>query len=102
MPEAQTIDSAALPAVVADPGLVAQIKSRIDLTDRAMITSFGDKAQRDVAEFADRVLAQTRNKDMGDTGKLLLDVIDKARRLDPSELKDAGLVERLISSAERR
>ena len=95
-------DSANLPAVAADPGLVTQITSKIDLTDRAMITSFGDKAQRDVAAFADRVLAQTRNKEMGGTGKLLLDVIDKARGLDPSDLKDAGIIERLVSSAERR
>jgi uncharacterized protein YaaN involved in tellurite resistance len=102
MSEARTADSAALPAVIADPSLVTQIEAKIDLTDRAMITSFGDKAQRDVAEFADRVLAQTRNKEMGDTGKLLLDVIDKARNLDPSDLKNAGLVERLVSSVERR
>jgi uncharacterized protein YaaN involved in tellurite resistance len=102
MSDATSAVSTALPAVVAEPGQVAQIKSRIDLSDRALISSFGDKAQRDVAAFADRVLAQTQNREMGDTGKLLLDIIDKARKLDPSDLKDAGLVERLVASAERR
>ena len=85
-----------------DPNTVAQIKTQIDLTDRAQITSFGDKAQRDVVAFADRVLAQTRNKDMGDTGKLLLDVIEKARGLDPAEIKEAGFLGRLMGSAEGR
>jgi uncharacterized protein YaaN involved in tellurite resistance len=88
--------------VAADPDMVAQIKGHIDLADRAGVTGFGDKAQRDVAAFADRVLAQTRNKDMGDTGRLLLDVIEKARGLDPAELQKAGFFERLIGSAESR
>ncbi len=85
-----------------DPNLVTQIKSGIDLTDRALITSFGDKAQRDVVAFADRVLAGTRNKDMGDTGKLLLDVIEKARGLDPAEVKKGGFLARLVGTAESR
>ena len=88
--------------IVVDPNMIAQIKTGIDLSDRAQITSFGEKAQRDVVAFADRVLAQTRNKDMGDTGKLLLDVIEKARGLDPAELKEAGFLGRLMGSAESR
>ncbi|WP_413993249.1 toxic anion resistance protein [Labrys okinawensis] len=88
--------------VEVDPNSVAQIRSTIDLADRAQVSSFGDKAQRDVVAFADRVLAQTRNKDMGDTGKLLLDVIEKARGLDPAELQKTGFFERLIGSAESR
>lgn len=89
-------------AIPVDPSTVAQIKREIDLTDRAQITSFGDKAQRDVVAFADKILAQTRNSEMGDTGKLLLDVIGKARGLDPAELKKSGFLERLIGSAEGR
>lgn len=100
MPEEAISTSQAV--IPVDPDAVAQIKTQIDLSDRAQITSFGDKAQRDVVAFADRVLAQTRNKDMGDTGKLLLDVIEKARGLDPAELKDAGFLGRLLGSAESR
>ena len=85
-----------------DPNTVAQIRREIDVSDRAQITSFGDKAQRDVVAFADKILAQTRNSEMGDTGKLLLDVIEKARGLDPVELKKSGFLERLMGSAESR
>src|SRR5437870_1693062 len=45
MAEPATTSTEALPAVVADPGLVAQIKQGIDLKDRALVASFGDKAQ---------------------------------------------------------
>ena len=91
------------PNVIAvDPQAVARIKAAIDLGDRALVTSFGDKAQRDVAEFADRVLAQTRNKDTGATGKLLLDVLDKARGLDPATLGRVSFVGKLLSSAQSR
>ena len=39
--------------------VVTRIKSSIDLSDRAKLTSFGDRSQRNVTDFADRVLAQT-------------------------------------------
>ena len=102
MAEPVATSTEALPAVIADPSLVAQIKQGIDLKDRALVASFGDKAQRDVVGFADKILMQTRNKEMGDTGKLLLDVIEKARGLDPAEVQNAGFFEKLVSSAESR
>ncbi|TCR68632.1 toxic anion resistance protein [Bosea sp. BK604] len=102
MTEDLTTMTTNLPTVVADPNLVAQIKQGIDLGDRALVTSFGDRSQRDVVAFADRVLAQTRNREMGDTGALLLDVIEKARGLDPATVQKAGFFEKLISSAESR
>lgn len=95
-------NAASLPAVSADPGAIARIKSQIDISDRARIVTFGDRSQRDVVDFADRVLAQTQNKEMGATGKLLTDILEKARGLDPASLKDAGMLARLFSSMEAR
>jgi uncharacterized protein YaaN involved in tellurite resistance len=93
--------STSLPAV-ANPGAIARIKSEIDIADRARIVTFGDRAQRNVVEFADRILAQTQNKEMGTTGELLSDVLGKARNLDPASLKDSGLLARFFSSLEAR
>jgi uncharacterized protein YaaN involved in tellurite resistance len=53
-------------------------------------------------EFADRILAQTQNRELGNTGKLLSDILGKARGLDPATLRDAGLLTRLFSSVEAR
>ncbi|MCF4165319.1 toxic anion resistance protein [Zavarzinia compransoris] len=94
--------AAALPVVMVDPDRVAVIAGGIDLGDRAQLASFGDVAQRSVTAYADKILAQTRNKEMGETGKLLIDIIEKAKGLDPASLKNAGFFERLFSSLHAR
>jgi len=48
-----------LPAVASDHSVIARIKSEIDISDRARIVTFGDRAQRAVVDFADRILSQT-------------------------------------------
>src|SRR5215813_2545251 len=91
-----------VPAIIADSSAVARIKSEIDISDRSRLVTFGDRAQRAVVEFADRVLAQTQNRELGTTGKLLSDILAKARGLDPAALKDSGFFTRLFSSVEAR
>lgn len=95
----QTINVPALPT---DASAVARIKSEIDISDRSRLVTFGERAQRSVVEFADRILAQTQNRELGSTGKLLTDVLGKARGLDPADLKDKGFLTRIFSSAEAR
>lgn len=95
-------ETVSLPTVHADQSVVARIRSHIDISDRSRIVTFGDRAQRSVVEFADRILAQTQNREMGTTGKLLSDILAKARGLDPASLKNAGLLTRLFSSVEAR
>lgn len=91
-----------VPAVVTDASAVARIRSEINISDRSRIVTFGDRAQHSVVEFADRVLAQTQNRELGSTGKLLSDILAKARGLDPATLKNSGLLSRLFSSVEAR
>ena len=95
-------DAANLPALATDQTAVARIKSMIDISDRSRIVTFGDRAQHAVVEFADRILAQTQNREMGGTGKLLSDILAKARGLDPATLKNSGMLARLFSSIEAR
>jgi len=91
-----------VPALPADASAVARIKTEIDISDRSRIVTFGERAQRSVVEFADRILAQTQNRELGTTGKLLSDILAKARGLDPATLKDSGFFGRLFSSTEAR
>ena len=91
-----------LPTVRTDPSVVARIRSEIDISDRSRIVTFGDRAQRSVVEFADRILSQTQNRELGTTGKLLSDILAKARGLDPATLKNSGVLTRLFSSLEAR
>jgi uncharacterized protein YaaN involved in tellurite resistance len=90
-----------LPAIAVDPTKVANIKSSIRIGDTAQITAFGERAQRDVASFADKILSQTRNKEMGDTGALLSDIITKAQGLDPGSLSKQDFISRMFGGLRR-
>jgi uncharacterized protein YaaN involved in tellurite resistance len=92
----------ALPVIAPDAGQVATIKSGINIADTAQITAFGEGAQREVASFADRILDQTKNRELGDTGELLSDVIAKAKGLDPADLQKADFLSRLFGGLRRR
>src|SRR5258707_13265644 len=87
-----------LPALVPSADLVARIKSEIRLDDRAKLIDYGDQAQRNVTDYAERVLRQTKNKELGDTGELLTDIIAKANGLDPAALEQAGVFLPLLGS----
>ena len=102
MTDATTPSATAIAPLAVDAGQVATIKSQIDIGDTAQITGFGEGAQREVAGFADRILEQTRNKDMGDTGALLSDVIAKAKGLDPADLQKADFISRMFGGMRRQ
>src|ERR1700743_1740382 len=88
--------------VPVDTAKVTAIKSDINIQDTAQITAFGERAQREVAGFADRILAQTKNRELGDTGALLSDVIAKAKGLDPAELQKQNFITRLFGGLRRQ
>ncbi len=96
MSQAQAAD---VSGVDADQALITRIKSEIQINDRAAVISYGDGAQRRVTDFAERILAQTKNKDMGDTGTLLRDILTKAEGLDPASLEKEGFLERMFGGA---
>ncbi len=101
MSEAHSI-SASLPVVAADPAKIAAIKSGINIADTAQITAFGERAQHDVANFADKILTQTKNRELGDTGALLSDIITKAKGLDPAQLQKQDIFTRLFGGLKRQ
>ncbi len=63
---------------------------------------FGDRAQDSVSGYADKILSQIRNRDLGQTGKLLTEIILKAKNLDPASLKGQGFLSGLFGSAQAR
>lgn len=88
--------------VVPDPAEIARIGDRIDLSDRAGISVYGDRAQQAVSDYSDRILREVRNRDLGEVGKLLTDIIVKSKKLDPASLKDEGFLSRMFSSFRAR
>lgn len=49
------------PAIKAANKLITQIRSQIELKDRAGMTQCGERAHKRVTEFSDRILSQTRH-----------------------------------------
>jgi uncharacterized protein YaaN involved in tellurite resistance len=88
-----------LPPLQIDPAAVKRIRSEIQIGDRARVVTYGDRAQRSVTGYADKILSQTRNKELGETGKLLADIILKAKKLDPAALQDEGFLGKLFGGA---
>lgn len=82
-----------------DQAVIQRIRNEIQIDDRAKISTFGDRAQRSATGFADKILAQTKNKDLGETGKLLSDIIMKAKKLDPASLQEEGFFGKLFGGA---
>ncbi|MCA0401598.1 MAG: toxic anion resistance protein [Proteobacteria bacterium] len=91
-----------LPSIQLDRAAVDRAVKEIDIADRGGIVTFGDRAQRQVSDFADRILAETRNKEIGKTGELLSDILAKAKGLDPATIGKLNWFQRLFSSVEAR
>ena len=88
-----------LPSLPTNAGEIAKLRAQISIEDRAGISVYGDKAQRAVVDYADKVLASAKNKEMGETGKLLLEVIAKAKGIDPAALREKGFFSRIFGGA---
>src|ERR1700761_2527149 len=102
MTDTATPDTVAQAVIPVESGKVATIKSSINIADTAQITAFGERAQRDVASFADKILSQTKNRELGDTGSLLSDIISKAKGLDPAQLQKQDFFTRLFGGLRRQ
>jgi uncharacterized protein YaaN involved in tellurite resistance len=91
--------SAQLPEIKVESKDLARIRGQLSLEDRASIATYGDNAQRSVVAYADRILSQTQNRELGDTGKLLTDIIAKAKGLDPAAMQKKGFFGKLFGGA---
>ncbi len=85
----ETNANALVPLEKLPPDKQAQARAlmeKIDLNDTNSILAFGVEAQKQVTESADRMLGQTRNKDVGPVGDDLNDLLLEVRGLGIDEL----------------
>jgi uncharacterized protein YaaN involved in tellurite resistance len=92
--------SVTLPEIKVETKDLTRIRGQLSLDDRASIATYGDNAQRNVVAYADRILAQTQNRELGETGKLLTDIIAKAKGLDPAAMAKKGFFGKLFGGAQ--
>jgi uncharacterized protein YaaN involved in tellurite resistance len=99
-PVATQTATVTLPEIKVETKDLSRIRGQLSLDDRASIATYGDNAQRNVVAYADRILAQTQNRELGETGKLLTDIIAKAKGLDPAAMAKKGFFGKLFGGAQ--
>ncbi|MCR5263796.1 MAG: toxic anion resistance protein [Clostridiales bacterium] len=65
--------------------MVTEFSKRIDLADSTMIMTYGGTAQQKVADFSDSALASVRTKDLGETGGMILDLVEQLKSFSALE-----------------
>ncbi len=65
---------------------VEDIKKEINLTDSSLAVEFGVGAQKHLSEFSGNILSNVRNKDSGEIGELLTDLMGEIKSLEVDEL----------------
>lgn len=61
---------------------VDEIKEQINLLDSSQAVTYGIGAQRDISDFSDTILARIRNKDTGEVGDLLTDLMVQVKDME--------------------
>ena len=65
--------------------MVEDFADKIDLSNSQMILQYGAASQKKLSEFSDTALSRVRTKDMGETGKLITDLISELQGFDATE-----------------
>lgn len=65
--------------------MVDQFASQIDLNNSQMVMQYGAGAQKKIADFSESALENVRTKDLGETGKLLAEVVNELKDFDAEE-----------------
>lgn len=89
-------------AVAVRPERVEAIRASINWRDRSNLGSFGDRAQRAAASFADKILSAATGKDLGDPDLILAAMLEKADGLDSGQLTKPGFFGRLLGNSKAR
>ena len=92
--DAKVVEEAkkATPATVEDTPLSSEEKKmvddfaeKIDITNSQMVLQYGAASQKKLSDFSDTALSRVRTKDMGETGKLITDLIGELQGFDATE-----------------
>ena len=65
--------------------MVDEFASKIELSNSNIILQYGAGAQKKIADFSESALGNVRNKDLGEVGDLLTDVVKQLKGFDEEE-----------------
>lgn len=64
---------------------IEDFSEKIDLTDSNIILQYGVGAQKKISNFSEKTLDTVRNKDLGEIGNLLDDVVSEIKAMDEDD-----------------
>ena len=65
--------------------MVADFASKIDITDPNIVLQYGAGSQQKIANFSDSALANVRNKDLGEVGDMITDLVGELKNFEDDE-----------------
>ncbi len=70
---------------------IEEFASKIDIKNHDMILQYGSAPQKKLADFSDKALENVRSKDLGETGKMLSDMVVELKNFDPNGQNKKGI-----------
>ncbi len=70
---------------------IADFSKQIDITDSSMILGYGSAAQKKISDFSDTALGSVRNKDFGEVGGMITNLIGNLRSMN-DDADDKGFL----------
>ena len=84
-PQAKPVSVEETPLSPEEQKMVDDFSEKIDITNSQMVLQYGAASQKKLSDFSDTALSRVRTKDMGETGKLITDLIGELQGFDATE-----------------
>ncbi len=85
VPEAEPVKIADTPLTPEEQKMVDDFAAKIDVTNSQMVLQYGAASQKKLSDFSDTALSRVKTKDMGETGKMITDLIGELKGFDATE-----------------
>ena len=96
--ETKKVDAAAIPALdesqfsESERRAINDFSKQINISDSSMILGYGAAAQKKISDFSDSALGSVRNKDFGEVGGMLTNLIGNLRSMNDDAEDDKGFL----------
>jgi uncharacterized protein YaaN involved in tellurite resistance len=98
---AQPVDEQAIKLTAEEQQQVEELAATIDLTKAGIESSYARDSQMAMSDFADTVLDKTRNKETGDAGQLLSDLLVTVDKAELSGIEKVPIVGQVVVSIDK-
>ncbi len=82
---AETKADMAVNLTPAEQKMVTEFAAKIDITDPNIVLQYGAGSQQKIATFSDSALANVRNKDLGEVGDMITDLVGELKDFEAEE-----------------